>query len=146
MNIDHAIFVNQMAQGIVGLDEGARWFSIFDLESKRSILREVNAMILQAHPMPEDAALSIAASELKETLTPCVLLSRPGLKAQLAKLANLPESELINVLELLLRLLGIADNRRRETKPVDTVNHWWHMDLRNPLIVAEIRKRYREKR
>ena len=144
MNIDHAIFINQMAQGIVEISDGERWFSAFDPESKRSVLREVNAMILQAHPTPEDAVTTIAASGLKETLTPCVLLSKPDIKVQLAKLANLPEPELTNVLKLLVRLLGIADKRRRETKPVDTVNHWWHRDLGNPQVVAEIREHYRK--
>jgi hypothetical protein len=144
MNIDHAIYINQMAQGIVGIGEGERWFSAFDLESKRDVLREVNAMILQAHPTQENAASTIVASGLKDTLTPCVLLSKPDIKVQLAKLANLPESELTNVLKLLIRLLGIADKRRRETKPVDTVNHWWHRDLGNPQVVAEIREHYRK--
>lgn len=144
MNIDHAIFVNQMAQGIVEIGDGERWFSAFDSESKRGVLREVNAMILQAHPTQEDAMSTIAASGLKETLTPCVLLSKPNIKVQLAKLANLPEAELTNVLKLLVRLLGIADKRRRGTKPVDTVNHWWHRDLGNPQVVAEIREHYRK--
>jgi len=144
MNIDHAIFINQMAQGVVKTGDGERWFSAFDLESKRGILREVNAMILQAHPTPEDVVSTVVESGLKETLTPCVLLSKPNIKVQLAKLANLPEPELTNVLKLLVRLLGIADKRRRETKPVDTVNHWWHRDLGNPQVVAEIREHYRK--
>ncbi len=144
MNIDHAILINQMAQGIVEIDEGEQWFSAHDLESKRGMLREVNVMILQAHPTPDDAISAIAASGLNDTLTPCVLLLKPGIKVQLAKLANLPEPELANVLKLLVGLLGVADKRRRETKPVDTVNHWWHRDLRNPQVIAEIRERYRK--
>ena len=144
MNIDHAIFINQLAQGIVEVGDGETWFSAFDLESKRGMLREINAMILQAHPRPGDTTSTIAASGLKDTLTPCVLLSKPDIKVQLAKLANLPEAELANVFKLLVRLLGIADKRRRETKPVDTVNHWWHRDLGNPQVVAEIRERYRK--
>jgi hypothetical protein len=144
MSIDHAILINQMAQGIVAIGDGERWFSAFNLEFKRSMLREINAMILQAHPALEDPVSAIAASGLKETLTPCVLLAKPGIKVQLAKLANLPESELTNVLKLLVRLLGIADMRRLEMRQIDTVNHWWHRDLRNPQVVAEIREHYRK--
>jgi len=144
MDIDHEILVNQMAQGIVQFGDGERCFSTLDLNSKRGMLREINAMILQAHPKPEDAISTIAASGLKETLTPCVLLSRPDIKAQLAKLANLPEPELINAFRLLVHLLGIADKRRRETTPLDVVNHWWHRDLRNPHVIAEIRAHYQK--
>jgi len=143
MNIDDSIFVNQIAQGIVQIDEGERWFSAFDLETKRNVIREISSMVLQAHPLPEDAALAIAASGLRKTLTPSVILLKPNIKVQLAKLANLPEREFPNVFRLLVKLLGIADKRRRETRPLDTINHWWHRDLSNPGIVEEIRQRYR---
>jgi hypothetical protein len=144
MNIDDDILINQIAQGIVKIEEGERWFLSLDLESKRTLLYRINAMILQAHPIPEDAISSVEASGLKKTMTPCVLLLRPGINDQLAKLANLPETELLSVFKLSVRLLGIADKRRRETKPVDTVNHWWHRDLKDPKVVAEIREYYRK--
>jgi hypothetical protein len=139
MNIDHEIFINQIAQGIVEFGDGERWFSAFDLESKRAVLRGINFMILQAHPTSEEAVSSIAASGLKQTLTPCVLLSKPGINVQLAKMANLPERELTDVFKLLVRFLGIADKRRRETTPLNTQSHWWHRDLGNQKVIAEIR-------
>jgi len=138
MNIEDAIFINKLAQGIIDIAEGEKWFLNFPEEGKRTILYKINSMILQAHPIPSDVNSAIVATGLKQTLTPFVLISKPKLNHQLAKIANLPERELPVVFRLLIRLLGISDERRREAKPLDLKNHWWHRDLRNPEIVAEI--------
>jgi hypothetical protein len=139
IRIDDIILINQLAQGIVAIGEGERWFSDFDVKSRKAVLYNLGAMISQAHPKSEDAISAIVVSGLRKTLTPCILLSKPNLNAQLARMIDLPEPELPNVFKLLIHLLGIADKRRRETKPIDTVNHWWHRDLRNPEVIAEIR-------
>jgi hypothetical protein len=65
---------------------------------------------------------------------------KPGLKAQLAKLTDLPQAQLEEAFRLVVELLNIADSRRRTEKPLDLVNHWWHRDLRDPKILDEIRR------
>ncbi|TQF42634.1 hypothetical protein UNPF46_04640 [Bradyrhizobium sp. UNPF46] len=140
MNIDEEILLNQLAQGIVSDREGEVWFQAHSLDEKRRVLRGLNVVILQASPREEDAATAISKAQLKTTLTPCVIVKRPNLKVQLAKLATLPEPELTQSFRLLIKLLAVADKRRREEKPLDLENHWWHRDLADPNVVNEIKR------
>lgn len=146
MRIDDAILINQLAQQLVAMDVGEKWFNSLNVDLQRKVLREINVMILQASPLPEDAALAISTSGLKATLTPCVLVAKPNIREQLAKIANLPDTEFSRVFKLLIAFLGVADKRRRDTKPMDSVSHWWHRDLGNPDVLADIRGRYSEGR
>jgi hypothetical protein len=95
---------------------------------------------MQASPRQEDTIAAISEAQLKRTLTPCVLITKPNLNVQLAKLATLPEFELSRVFRLLIKLLGIADNKRRQEEPLDTINHWWHRDLGDPEVVNDIKQ------
>lgn len=100
----------------------------------------MNSFILQAKPKPEDVTAAIAESQLKPTLTPCVLIAKPNLRVQLARLATLPEFELLRVFRLLIKLLAAADGRRRKEQPLDHTNHWWHRDLSDPDVVNHIKR------
>lgn len=140
LKIDEAILLNQLAQRVAGFADGARWFDAHSTEGKRRILRELNFLVLQASPSPEDSAAAISESGLRRTLTPCVLIEKQNLRIQLAKLAELPEPELSQAFRLLVELLRIADGRRRKEKPLDLVNHWWHRDLADPQVVEKIRR------
>jgi hypothetical protein len=140
LSVDEEILLNQLAQGIVSDLEGDAWFQAQSEDGKRRLLLGLNAFILQASPRPEDAVVAISESRLKQTLTPCILIVKPDLKVQLAKLARLPESELPQVFGLLIKLLAVADSRRRREKPLDLVNHWWHRDLNDPKVVNDIKQ------
>jgi hypothetical protein len=140
LSIDEEILLNQLAQGVVNDSEGDAWFQAQNDEGKRRLLRGLNVLTLQASPREEDAIVAISEAQLKKTLTPCVLITRPNLKVQLAKLVGLPEPELSRVFRLLIKLLAIADNRRRRQKPLDTINHWWHRDLGDPKVVNDIKQ------
>jgi uncharacterized protein DUF5958 len=140
LSVDEEILLNQLAQGIVGDSEGDAWFRAQNEDGKRRLLLGLNVLILQASPRQEDAAVAISEARLKQTLTPSVLITKPDLKVQLAKLVRLPEPELSRVFKLLIKLLAVADNRRRREKPLDLVNHWWHRDLRDPEVVNDIKR------
>ncbi|MEH2555134.1 hypothetical protein V1286_002663 [Bradyrhizobium algeriense] len=140
LSVDEEILLNQLAQGIVSDSEGDAWFQAQNEDGKRRLLLGLNGFILQASPRQEDAAVAISEAGLKPTLTPSVLITKPDLKVQLAKLVRLPESELPRVFKLLIKLLAVADNRRRREKPLDLVNHWWHRDLRDPEVVNDIKR------
>jgi hypothetical protein len=143
MTIDEKILVNQLAQGIIEIQAGIAWFSSLDLPTRRSALAECNVFIANANPRPEDAANAVSASGLKPTFTPCILLmTGASIREQIAKIANLPESELEKAFRLLIALFGIADTRRRTLKPLDTKNHWWHRDLRDESVLTSIRREF----
>ena len=138
--LDEQILLNQLAQGIVSASEGDAWFQAHNEDGRRRLLLRLTALILQASPRQEDAAVAISEAGLKQTLTPSVLITKPDLKVQLAKLVRLPKSELPQVFKLLIKLLAVADGRRRRNKPLDLVNHWWHRDLSDPKIVNDIKR------
>ncbi|WP_157088609.1 DUF5958 family protein [Bradyrhizobium jicamae] len=138
--MDEEILLNQLAQGIVSASEGDVWFQAHNEDAQRRLLLGLNVLILQASPRQEDAVVAVSEARLKQTLTPSVLIMKPDLKVQLAKLVRLPESELPRVFKLLIKLLAVADNRRRREKPLDPVNHWWHRDLSDPKVVNDIKR------
>jgi Family of unknown function (DUF5958) len=142
MKIDEQILLNQLAQGLIDLSEGERWFRTLGEGEKRAVLQDLNFMIANSSPHAEDVAEAIRGSGLKPTYTPCVLLKTGDLRLQLAKLANLPENELAKAFRLLLTLFGVSDGRRRREKPIDTENHWWHRDLNDPMVIAKIKQEF----
>ncbi len=142
MNIDEKILLNQIAQDVIDIEEGERWFLLLGETQRRAVLRELNFMIANAGPRNEDVPDAIAKSGLKKTFTPCVLLKTGEIRIQLAKIANLPEDELLKAFRLLIALLSVCDGRRRREKPVDTENHWWHRDLTDPQVVARIKEEF----
>ena len=140
IEIDEAIVLNQLAQGIVSDSEGDVGFRTKDVNDQRRVLLGLNGLVLQASPRMDDAPLAISEARLAHTLTPCVLIMKPDLGSQLSKLARLPEPELPRAFRLLVKLLGVADGRRRREKPRDLVNHWWHRDLSDPKVLEEIKR------
>ena len=142
MTIDERILLNQLAQGLVDLSEGDRWFAQLSDEKKRAVLREINFMIANAGLRNDDVPNAISKSKLKPTFTPCVVLKSGNVSVQLAKITSLPEAELFKAFRLLVALFGICDSRRREERPLDTLNHWWHRDLNDPKVVAGIKNEF----
>jgi len=143
MTIDEEILVNQLAQGIVEMPTGESWFAGLSESVQRSVLRELNVFIANASPHAEDAARAVAASGLKSTFTPCVLLTTGlNIRQQLARISNLPGTELGKAFRLLIALLAVADTRRRTASPLDATNHWWHRDLRDASVLDAIRQEF----
>ena len=113
LTIEDRSLLNQLAQDIASRANGDAWFQEKNVEERRAILRELILFILQAGPRPGDGEAAVAASKLKPTLTPCVLVAKPPLKVQLAKMLQLPTTELPRVFQLLIQLPAVADTRRR---------------------------------
>lgn len=139
MNIDHEIFLNQLAQGIQSLHSGKAWFSGFSVEERLDLLRLLSHMALQAGAREEDVPPAIERSQLRRSYAPCVLLLKGGLRGQIAKVLALPSEEYEKAFVLLLALLTIADTRRRESRCAGGCLHWWHQDLSKEQVVNALR-------
>jgi len=138
--LDWDIEVNQVAQG---LREGGDVFAAFAAlsdEEKRTVLRRVNVLALQAGALDGDAAAAIARSGVRPTRTAAVLLAKGRIDIQLAKAAMLPQVDLRDALRLAIALLAIADERRRRTTCASGCSHWWHKDLGDDLVLQRIRR------
>jgi hypothetical protein len=143
MTIDDDILLNQLAQGIVGIAEGERWFRARDSPAQLAALRQLSYFITNASPRKEDAESAVARSGLKFSYTPCVLLKSGEIRMQLTRILQLPENERERTFRLLVALLAVCDERRRRDKPLDLVNHWWHRDLSDPEVVDAIKAQRR---
>ncbi|MFJ7270982.1 DUF5958 family protein [Streptomyces sp. NPDC099050] len=74
-----------------------------------------------------DVTLNELAQGLRPTHTPAVLIVRGPIRHQLAKIIALtPLDERRKAFRLLVALLGIADERRRERFCSGGCGHWWH--------------------
>ena len=135
------ILLNQCAQGVRQLEDGINWFRGLLSDEQREVLRTLSYLTLQAGAGHVDVNNAIRKSELKPTFTPCVLLQKEAdLGVQLAKVVSLPPDEHEKSFRLLLCLLSVADERRRDTKCSDGCAHWWHKDLSDEETVNRIRK------
>ena len=140
ISAEQSIYLNQLANGVVPLEEGERWFAAQELERQREILLGLTGFVQQSHPTPSEGLEAIQASRLKPTLTPCVLLRNKDFKMGYSKIRLLPESELVPGFRLLVVLLGIADARRKKNCP-ENCSHWWHRDLSDPKEVRRVRRK-----
>lgn len=128
------IVLNQIAQGILPLSDGLDWFMANSPERRQQILLVLADMVYQAHPLQDEVPWAIQEAGLKPTYTPCVLLLKASSDRQryhrARQIGGLPEHEQRKGFLLLLKLLEVADGRRRETTCKSGCTHWWHQDLR----------------
>ncbi|MEU3188134.1 DUF5958 family protein [Streptomyces sp. NPDC006923] len=118
--------INEIAQGLVQLEEGVRWFSALESAQQKAVLREVVNYSMQAHATVEDGRKGLARSGVKPTANPAVMIVREPLPDRMAKIINLPDSENVKAFRVLVSTFSVADARRRETECQGTCSHAWH--------------------
>ncbi|MFJ7281002.1 DUF5958 family protein [Kitasatospora sp. NPDC098663] len=120
------IILNELAQGLRPMSEGIEWFEGLAADEQFVALRDAAGYCLQARATVDDGAESVRRSDVRPTHTPAVLITRGRLTEQLTKIINLPEDERVKAFRLLVALLGVADERRRERQCADGCTHAWH--------------------
>jgi hypothetical protein len=127
---DDLLMLNRIAIGAVSIEQGLQWFRDLPVDGRQSVLASAHMMVVQAKPSPEQVESAIAASGLKPTYTPCMVLRKSApLVERLRKITELPEDEWSKSLQLLLGFFVVADQQRRASRPdcrSGTCNHWWH--------------------
>ena len=136
LTLDH-LYLNQVAQNVVPLDDAKREFRKLDPSARSGVMHRLYLMAHQSHPLPDEVSLAIDQSGLKPTFTPCVMLSDGKIESQLSRVAKLPDDELDKSFLLLITLFQIADKRRRADCG-DECQHWWHQDLSDDAVVREV--------
>jgi hypothetical protein len=124
------IILNQIAQSIIDIETGEKWFSAFDANDQKDILGKLMYCVYQSHPKEIERKYAVLESGLRPTFTPCVLLvQKYNIQCQLKQICSLPNEENKKSFRLLITLLSISDKRRR-LECGDSCNHWWHQDLK----------------
>ncbi|WP_230885270.1 DUF5958 family protein [Streptomyces spinoverrucosus] len=119
--------LNELAQGLRPMSEGIEWFDDLGPEDQSEVLLFLRHHCVQARAVAEDAPESIRRAGLRPTHTPAVLISRGRIDEQLGKIASLtPLDERRKAFRLLIAVLAVADERRRERFCSGGCGHWWH--------------------
>lgn len=127
------ISINQFVQDIKSINILIEWFSNLEIISKKNAIIEMFSLVAQSHPQKNDLFKAIELSQVKKTSTAVVMLTNPNknyLKFGYETL-KLNEKELEKVWIILLNILKISDNRRKNSEDPHLCNHWWHKDLSN---------------
>ncbi|MFF0400072.1 DUF5958 family protein [Streptomyces sp. NPDC005248] len=121
------VLLNELAQGLCPMSEGIEWFDDLGPEGQSEVLLFLRHHCVQARTVAEDAETSVRRSGLRPTHTPAVLISRGQIDVQLGKIAGLkPVDERRKAFRLLIAVLSVADERRRERFCSGGCGHWWH--------------------
>jgi hypothetical protein len=118
--------INEIAQGLVSLDEGLKWFDGETVDSRADIMRSLDLCVFQSHPSIDDIEQGIKKSGLEESYSPCVLIRKKPLNQVGQKILEMPELDLRRSFILLISVFSVADLRRRETQCKDGCTHDWH--------------------
>ncbi|MDF2934042.1 MAG: hypothetical protein K0R36_3373 [Chryseobacterium sp.] len=139
LKIEDTIPINKYGQGLTDMFQIVDLFKVFDNEKKRYYLEEIVALIMQSRPTSEDIEPAIKESQLRPTLTPCVLLRKGVETYKLKKIINLPENELEKSLKLLLALFKMAYQRRFNDEKNNS-GKWWYWDLSDETNINKIKQ------
>lgn len=121
------VILNELAQGLRPMSQGIEWFDGLSLEEQSETLLFLRHHCVQARAVTEDGPESIRRAGLRPTHTPAVLITRGRIDQQLGKIAGLaPFDERRKAFRLLIAVLAIADERRRERFCSGGCGHWWH--------------------
>ncbi|MDG4859025.1 DUF5958 family protein [Streptomyces sp. T-3] len=124
---ERAVMLNELAQGLRPMSQGIEWFEKLSGDVQAAVLRDLVHFCLQARATSEDGLASIHRAGIRPTHTPAVLITRGRVDEQLRKIASLtPQDERVKAFRLLVALLAVADERRRERFCADGCSHSWH--------------------
>ncbi|MEU7035211.1 DUF5958 family protein [Streptomyces sp. NPDC046237] len=115
--------VNEVAQGLRTLDDGAAWFSTLSTVVRQAVLREADGYAMQAHITAADGREGVARSGVKPTANPSVMICMDPPRYGFA---TLPADEHVKAFRVLVSVFSVADTRRRQTYCKGTCGHAWH--------------------
>jgi hypothetical protein len=123
---ERGVILNELAQGLRPMSWGVEWFEGLTAEEQSDALLDLYGYCMQAGATVEDGPESVRLAGIRPTHTPAVLITRGRLREQLWKVINAPQDERVKAFRLLVALLTIADQRRRERQCADGCSHAWH--------------------
>lgn len=123
---ERTVMLNELALGLRPIGQGVEWFEALPGQDQSEVLRDLGGHCIQGRATVEDGPESVRIAGIRPIHTPAVLITRGQLVGQLTKIINLPQDERVKAFRLLVALLGVADQRRRERFCADGCTHAWH--------------------
>ncbi|HYE68779.1 MAG TPA: DUF5958 family protein [Anaerovoracaceae bacterium] len=140
LTMKELILLNQYVQGVVKRLEIVNWFSSLPEDDKRSVVKSVWLLAVQAQIVEDDIPTVTLEAGLKPTHTPVVMLSKgnESLHKRGYGLSRLSGVVLNQAFLLVLESFALAERRRKEKEGSEECNHWWHKNLADENIIKEI--------
>jgi hypothetical protein len=142
MEMLELIAINQVLQGVKEDAAYLREFNALDQGKQREIIDTLEVLIGQAKPASSDGVDAVSLSGLSPRVTPCVMVKNGYSGPVLRRVSALPQEEYKNIIRLYIAMYRVADGRRRALEGGPCRQHWWHRDLGNADVVAEIIAQY----
>ena len=135
--------LNRGAQGYDSLEKVSEWFAGLDQDRRREGLVLLWEMAKQAgwrvDKRVNDTATALAESQFPASSAARRVLNGRPTDSMLTRLVRAPSSAHLGLFSTLLRVLTIADERRRATKCLGSCTHWWHQDLNDLDLLNRVR-------
>ncbi len=139
MTLEQEIQFNQFGQEACEETKLIGQFESLDIENKKSMLREVENLIIQSKSTIDDVDKAISKSGLKPTFTPCIIIKKGLSYGNFQKIISLPENELTKAFRLFIYLFKEGYHRRYLDEKGD-LNKWWYWDLSDQKNLEKIKK------
>lgn len=126
------IDLNRYAQGYESKATALAVFQALPTDDQRRVLQTLTMLVEQSHPGPSDIDAALDGWPIRPRCTPAEMLRANFHHKPWKQFASLPTTEYSNALAVMLGLLGVADNRRRQSADLcmkRSCHHWWHHDL-----------------
>jgi hypothetical protein len=123
---DIEININLFAQDRLSFDDLMEWFDKQEQSYQKHILDKLLMFVQQVHPSDKSIIEGIDSARIKKTMTPIVLIQSHDFGIALAKISELPDSELRKSFILVINFFKIADSERRENDCKNGCMHEWH--------------------
>lgn len=141
LNFEDNLRINQWVQSVIPFTDLIDQVLVDKNQASSHLLQELVDLCRQARCVAEDGPRAVAVSELNQRRSACVMLSKGASLQVLRKVAQLRGRDSLDALLLLLHVLRLADSRRRREEELPC-SHWWHRDLGDPAVVAQLREQY----
>ncbi len=144
MDIEYEILFNKYGQEIIPAEVLVAKFLEANEPIQLDLFNHLLFIILQSKALDSDVEYAIKRSNLKPSLTPCVILKKGVGMNNLKKIINLPSNEKLKSFRLLLELFKVAYERKYKIEKNDPMK-WWYWDLSIPSIENKIYQNYNTK-
>ena len=140
--LEAELILNRAARGYDRPGQVERWFHELDPADQQRVLILLWRMAQQAGWREDSTHDDTTSAVMQADLGPAdpvrqVVAGRPT-DEMLERVAQTPPAVWSRLFAVLLRVLALADTRRRGTRCATGCSHWWHQDLDDPELLDKV--------
>lgn len=129
--------INQAAQQLLTKDRAMMWFDSLSAVEKQTTLRACIVLIKESKPESADLIQALQESGVNNARAMYRMVEKAAsrdYRNDIWRLANAQPCEQKDAFWIAVRILAIADLRRRLNQCASGCSHWWHGALDDPRL------------